>query len=582
VIRVVNMIPASLSGESSQDSEPNIAVNPANPTDIVGTAFTRAAGGSFAPIYVSTDGGLTWSLRNVVPGNGSVGTGDITVGFATTGGMLYAGTLNGTTFNLQILRTSGFTATTPMAVLVDRASEDQPWVVAGSVVVSGASRDRVFVGNNDFNQPGGRTATVDLSADAATAPAPAGFAAHVVEHRATSGQDGPPIRIALHPSGVVYAALQSWQTASGSNVTLDIVVTRDDTWGTGASPFSALLDSGDGQIGQRVATGRFVRFNDTMGQERLGADLAIAVDPNDARTVYIAWCDRVGGSGGTDWTIHVRRSTDSGQTWSADLRTITNAKNPALAVNSDGHLGLAYQQFTGTRWVTQLEVTADGWASAATTVVLHTAPSNTPARAFLPYIGDYIRLLAVDGDFYGVFSGNNTPDLANFPSGVAYQRAANWTTQTLLNTDNVTPVAASIDPFFFHWSAAEVGTTTAGADLTGDGRADIVGFGEAGVWVALNNGDGTFGPLQLAVDNFGYTVGGWRVEKHPRFLADLTGDGRADIVGFGEAGVWESLTSGGGSFGALQLVVANFGYTVGGWRVERHPRVLAGRGSVGG
>src|SRR3954454_21610729 len=110
-VRVVNMIPASLSGETNQDSEPNLAVNPSRPTDIVGTAFTPAPmGGAFAPIYVSTDGGNTWSLRTVVPGNGFVGTGDITVGFATTGGMLYAGTLNGSTGHLNIMRTSSFTS----------------------------------------------------------------------------------------------------------------------------------------------------------------------------------------------------------------------------------------------------------------------------------------------------------------------------------------------------------------------------------------------------------------------------------------------------------------------------------------
>ncbi|HEX8347114.1 MAG TPA: hypothetical protein VF657_20610, partial [Actinoplanes sp.] len=45
---------------------------------------------------------------------------------------------------------------------------------------------------------------------------------------------------------------------------------------------------------------------------------------------------------------------------------------------------------------------------------------------------------------------------------------------------------------------------------------------------------------QLVVANFGYTAGGWRVEKHPRLLADTTGDGRADIVGFGEAGAYVS------------------------------------------
>ncbi len=113
------------------------------------------------------------------------------------------------------------------------------------------------------------------------------------------------------------------------------------------------------------------------------------------------------------------------------------------------------------------------------------------------------------------------------------------------------------------------------ADLTGDGRADIVGFGDAGVWVSLNNGDGTFANPVLAVANFGYVAGGWRVDQHPRFLADVTGDGRADIVGFGNAGVWVALNNGNGTFQAPQLVVGNFGYNAGGWRVEKHPRFLA-------
>jgi hypothetical protein len=28
------------------------------------------------------------------------------------------------------------------------------------------------------------------------------------------------------------------------------------------------------------------------------------------------------------------------------------------------------------------------------------------------------------------------------------------------------------------------------------------------------------------------------VERHPRLVADVTGEGRADIVGLGNAGVW--------------------------------------------
>lgn len=456
---VVNLIPNSLSGESNQDSEPNIAVNPVTAADIVATAFTPAPlGGSFAPIYVSTDGGNTWALRTVVPGSGFAGTSDITVAFATTGGMLYAGTLNGSTINLNILRTASFTSTTPMTVLVDRASEDQPWTVAGSVVVGGSSHDRVFVGNNDFSQPSGGTATIDVSQDAATAAPPAGFAPTQLEHAATMGQDGPPIRTALHSDGTVYSAFHRWDPGSSfPNLNVDIVVTRDDNWGASSPAFQALSASG-----HSVATSRFMVFNAIMGQERLGSDLAIAVDPTNSSNVWMAWCDRVGGIHGTDWTVHVSRSTDRGATWSADVRTITNVKNPSLAVNSKSQVGFVYQAFTGTQWVTTLEVTSNAWATAAETHVLHQASSTTPARTFLPYLGDYIRLLAVGTDFYGVFCGNNTPDLANFPSGVTYQRNANFSTHQLLASDGVTPVAVSIDPFFFHWAEGIVPIITRG------------------------------------------------------------------------------------------------------------------------
>ena len=113
------------------------------------------------------------------------------------------------------------------------------------------------------------------------------------------------------------------------------------------------------------------------------------------------------------------------------------------------------------------------------------------------------------------------------------------------------------------------------ADITADGRADVVGFGDTGVWTALSNGDGTFQPPAVVLANFSVHAGGWRVDKHPRFLADLTGDGRADIVGFGDAGVWTALSNGDGTFQTPQFVLADLGYEGGGWRVDKHPRVLA-------
>src|SRR3954469_3163969 len=103
-LTIVNMIPRSLSRESEQDSEPNIAVNPANPQQIVATAFTPdPAHGPHAPVYASSDGGATWALRTIVPGGES--TADISVAFGSQGGALYAGILNFSSLALNILRT---------------------------------------------------------------------------------------------------------------------------------------------------------------------------------------------------------------------------------------------------------------------------------------------------------------------------------------------------------------------------------------------------------------------------------------------------------------------------------------------
>ena len=112
-------------------------------------------------------------------------------------------------------------------------------------------------------------------------------------------------------------------------------------------------------------------------------------------------------------------------------------------------------------------------------------------------------------------------------------------------------------------------------DITNDGRADIVAFGDTGVWTALGNGDGTFQPARLVLAAFGALSGGWHVDKHPRLLGDLTGTGPMDIVGFGDDGVWTALGNGDGTFENPNFVLADLGFEAGGWRVDKHLRVLA-------
>jgi hypothetical protein len=117
------------------------------------------------------------------------------------------------------------------------------------------------------------------------------------------------------------------------------------------------------------------------------------------------------------------------------------------------------------------------------------------------------------------------------------------------------------------------------ADVNKDGKIDIVGFGDAGVYVALGNGDGSYGSTAMKLAAFGAnsSAGGWSSnDLHPRELADVNGDGMADIVGFGAAGVYVSLATGGGSFGSPTLTLAAFGSGAGGWSSnDQFPRELA-------
>jgi hypothetical protein len=232
---------------------------------------------------------------------------------------------------------------------------------------------------------------------------------------------------------------------------------RDDSGATSPTPFRDLVDPSDHLPGRLVTTHVTIPWSNapTLGQERIGSTLSLAVNPLHSDTVYLAWADRVGTA--DIYTVHVRRSTDRGATWSGDLRSVTNATNASLAVASNGTVGLLYQQVTGSgggstsRWVTTLEQSRDGFTTHQD-VVLATVPATTPPLQFLPYIGDYNGLLTRGSQFLGIFAASNTPDSTNFPHGVVYHRRVDFATHRLLDgsgTGGDAPVAGSIDPFFF-------------------------------------------------------------------------------------------------------------------------------------
>ncbi|MEC8180340.1 MAG: hypothetical protein VX072_11775, partial [Pseudomonadota bacterium] len=58
--------------------------------------------------------------------------------------------------------------------------------------------------------------------------------------------------------------------------------------------------------------------------------------------------------------------------------------------------------------------------------------------------------------------------------------------------------------------------------------------------------DGTFGAWEQALEAFGSSdsAGGWSSnDRFPRIVADVDGDGHADLIGFGADGTFVSLSN---------------------------------------
>ena len=128
-VRVVDLVPLSLSGETWQDAEPFLALYDSNPKLMAASAFTPNPGGSTsatAPIFVSNDGGDSWTLRNTLPSEGM--TADITHAVGANPPVLYAGILKVPGVPLNELKANDFLSPATMALQSSRADIDQPFL----------------------------------------------------------------------------------------------------------------------------------------------------------------------------------------------------------------------------------------------------------------------------------------------------------------------------------------------------------------------------------------------------------------------------------------------------------------------
>jgi hypothetical protein len=452
------MIPASLSSEAAQDSGAVLAVHPDRQL-MAGAAFNvnSASSGGFVPLFLSTDGGWSWEMRNTVPAK--------TVAFqwysfSGTGRTLYGTIMDfiGTEPTVSVIKGDP-TKTDPEDLRKISNLSSGPAMADSPVIVTRAAPngDLIYVGQNYFGGSlGNQTASVRVSTDGGEK-----FRLWGLETRPTNPQDGPSVVPAVARDGTVYVAFEGWRSQTGSfsdgpsKFTGDIVVCRDDNGAKGSSPsiFQNLRDPSDHLPGRIVAHKVIFPFSQypQLGQQRIGASLAVAVHLNVSSQVYLAWADLVNAA----YTIHVRRSQDRGQTWSGDLRTIPSATNPGLAIAEDGTVGLLYQRVvdpgnSSAAWETHFEYSNDGeggWED----ILLNRFSAASPRAEYQPYLSDRGSLMAAGNDFYGVFSASNNPDPNSFPQGVIFQRRHRIGKLLPALTgaqDALVPI--SIDPYFFH------------------------------------------------------------------------------------------------------------------------------------
>lgn len=111
-----------------------------------------------------------------------------------------------------------------------------------------------------------------------------------------------------------------------------------------------------------------------------------------------------------------------------------------------------------------------------------------------------------------------------------------------------------------YWSA---GYPRGVSDVNGDGRSDIWAIGEHGVYVAWSadiDKDGTGDHFENLNSVWVYeskwrhngendqkfqqftSYRGWTMDRHPRMFGDVNGNGRADLVGFGESSVFVAIS----------------------------------------
>ena len=412
-------IDPSLSSSSAGGGEPSMAVNPANPNQIVIARFATAWNAN-ADILVSNDGGITWTDQATIPAPAGVaGTSgcpcDQTFDWGSDG-RLYGTFLTCTPSSTGCSATTVVTGSTANPSQASswtwngtqltsgtRTNVDQPWLVVNRDPTTAGQVD-VYVAYDDF--AGTPHARVAVSSGAN----PVNFAVDNQAGTESPLATNPGLRMAADPrNGTMYVLYeQSTGTSQPKSVTYRLNRSTDAgaTWTLNGNADGIVVDT----VNSDQAPGfKFGNVNALLG----GVDHA-AVDPNNG-DVYVVYGQDV--SGGN--RIMIRRLTANGSGGlnvgaAATVSSQNDTALPSIAILSDGTLGVLYHSFDSTNasgfpvFSVHLARSSNQGATFSDTVLQSfTSPvQNATTNARQRIFGDYQQIKAVGTTFYGVFSGN--------------------------------------------------------------------------------------------------------------------------------------------------------------------------------
>lgn len=467
--RVVNIIPRPLAAERLPNPEPALAVDPTNANRMAASAMSLGresveCGALEGGVVTSSDKGKTWTLRCALPLRGDGAdeypdyAGDPSFDVVGSGSKAYGAYLTPAweTYARVVKSELAGPFPLPPTTILDLKDTDQPHIAAnhGAGAQDYAISASVGESTSGCTDDGRRDAVVYAGQDVNPTST-------CMQERSAAAEI-PAVRSAWHADGIVYTVF--YLPIDWSNRLTDVVVSKAMRNASGGVTYGAVTDapatagdkcnSRDGKRGFRLArcvTFPYSNANDPQfGQERRTlSHLSIAVHPKDANVVYVAWADSAPG-GPSRLTLHVQASFDGGMTWdSADRFSARNATNPALAINEDGQVAFAYQQLDvrgGEAWWDTVVLLTTGDFTIRKTFILAETRAKVPVGTRVPYLGDYIDLVSVGQEFFGVFSANNDFAASVFPNGLTYVRKAPGT-PVMLGYGLM--VEISIDPYFF-------------------------------------------------------------------------------------------------------------------------------------